>query len=118
MIAYCGLACDTCPVYLATGEQDPDARNKLRASILSLCNENYGMDLGPGEITDCDGCRAGTGRLFLRCKNCEIRNCALGNDLESCALCAEYPCLKLSRIFKEEESAKVNLDKIRALHML
>ena len=118
MIAYCGLPCDTCPIYMATEEKDKSIRDSMRDSIRSLCNTKYGMDLTKDEITDCDGCRAGTGRIFLRCSECEIRNCAIGKNLESCATCTEYPCLKLARIFNEENAAKVNLDKIRAGHMV
>jgi hypothetical protein len=58
MIAYCGLNCYTCPIHLATNEPDQIKQQKMRESIAELCTKQYGMNLQPEDITDCDGCRA------------------------------------------------------------
>jgi len=113
MIAFCGLACDDCPIHLATLEQDASRQREMRESIAQTCNEHYGMKLKPADVTDCDGCRANTGRLFSGCLNCKIRKCASHRDIETCACCPEYDCNKLKEFFRLDPGAQKRLDQIR-----
>jgi len=112
MLAYCGLTCDTCPIHLATLEQDDRKQQLMRATIAKACVEQYGMNLRVQDITDCDGCRAGT-RLFDGCAKCEIRKCAMGRGLESCAFCDDYACEKLLKHFEADPSARTRLEELR-----
>lgn len=52
MIAYCRLVCDSCPIYLATLEQNKSRQEAMRISIAGLCSEHYGMNLQADDITD------------------------------------------------------------------
>ncbi|HEY4787708.1 MAG TPA: DUF3795 domain-containing protein [Bacteroidales bacterium] len=113
MIAYCGLTCSTCPIYLATLEEDKAKQQTMRASIARLCTETYGMILQPGDINDCDGCIADTGRLFSGCAKCEIRECASQRSIMNCAYCEEYACARLTESFDHEPGARETLEKIR-----
>ena len=113
MIAYCGLRCDSCPIHLATLEQDKSRQQTMRKSIAEQCSKNYHMNLDPEEVTDCDGCRANTGKLFSGCLNCEIRKCAIERKIESCAYCFDYACELLKKHFSLDPSAKTRLEKIR-----
>ena len=113
MIAYCGLLCDTCTIHLATLEPDTSKQAAMRIEIAGVCNEKYGMSLSPDDVTDCDGCRADTGRIFSGCLTCEIRKCARQKDLESCAACSEYPCEILEKTFQEDPAAQGRLEAIR-----
>ena len=113
MIAYCGLKCDTCPIHLATLEQDRSHQQTMRKSIVEKCSMHYGMNLQPEDITDCDGCRANTGRLFSGCLNCEIRKCAIEKNIESCAYCSDYACEILKKHFSLDPSAQTRLEEIR-----
>jgi hypothetical protein len=113
MMAYCGLTCDSCPIHLATLEQNKSRQQEMRVSIAWLCTEQYGMSLQPEDITDCDGCRANTGILFSGCLNCEIRKCASRRNLESCAFCPEYACDILKNFLRGEPDARSRLEEIR-----
>ena len=112
-VAYCGLICETCPVYLATREKNKSKQDRMRAKIVRICKEQYGMEYDLKDINDCDGCRTEEGRMFLACKNCHIRNCAKRKGFESCAYCSEYVCGKLEEFFVSDPSAKTRLDKIK-----
>ncbi len=112
MIAYCGLDCYTCPIYLATREKDKERQKEKRKEILEFLREHYGLEYRLEDITDCDGCMAETGRLFSACKDCPIRKCAGQKNLESCAYCEEYVCEILEEFFDKEPTAKTRLDKI------
>jgi hypothetical protein len=113
MISYCGLSCDVCPIHLATIETDENLKQILKTSIAKKCLEKYAMDLQLQDITDCDGCRAKTGRLLSGCLECEIRQCAIEKNIESCAYCNDYACEKLEKQFLLDPEAKLRLDEIR-----
>ena len=113
MIAYCGLNCETCPIHIATIESDKKIQLQMRESIAKRCSEAYNIQMLPEEITDCDGCRSSTGRIFNRCSDCEIQKCAAGNNLESCGLCIDFPCEMLEQHFLHDPSSKSCLEEIR-----
>jgi hypothetical protein len=113
VVAYCGLTCQHCPIYLATREKDKEKREKMKVDIARICKEQYGMELSPEDITDCDGCKTAGGRLFSGCMKCEIRKCARQKGLENCAHCSEYPCEQLNKFFATDPSAKTRLDIIK-----
>lgn len=113
IIAYCGLTCHTCPIYLATREKNVDKQIKMRTEIALECNKLYGTKYKPQDICDCDGCKTKNGRLFESCSRCEIRKCASTKVIENCAYCQVYPCEKLKEVFKLESTAQKRLDEIK-----
>ena len=113
LTAYCGLTCDNCPIYLATREPDKAKQAQMRVEIAALITQHYGTPVRPEDVTDCDGCRAHTGRLFSGCSTCEIRRCAEAKGCLTCAHCEQYPCETLTTFFATEPGAKAMLDGIR-----
>ena len=114
MIAYCGLLCQECPIYLATREIDKSKKEKMIYDIIHQCKEIYGIEYKFSDITDCDGCKSGNGRLFKGCVDCKIRKCAIKRGLKNCAYCEEYACDSLMELFKSDPNAKIRLDEIRS----
>lgn len=83
-LAYCGLYCGACPLYLAT-----------RAGTLdSLVSHGMGA-----EHLRCLGCRSE--KVSVYCLNCSLKKCAAGQGLVSCADCADFPCRAL-RAFERD----------------
>lgn len=113
MIGFCGLDCSACPIHLAAFEKNEDKKQLVRIDMARAILEHYGLNVSPADITDCDGCRSESGRIFSRCSTCEIRKCATGKNLESCAFCSEYACTKLSKFFAADEGARTRLELIR-----
>jgi hypothetical protein len=117
MIAYCGLNCFKCQIYLATRETDPKKQRKMREDIVIAIKKYLGEEKRIEDITDCDGCKAQGGRLYSNCQKCQIRKCASEKGVENCAYCSEYPCEKLRKFFDsegEQAGAKKRLDEIKA----
>ncbi len=110
-LAYCGLICHTCPIYLATREKDQTKQREMRAEIARQIKEIYGQGRKAEDIGDCDGCRAEDGRLF--CTGCQIRKCAIEKGIESCAYCEDYSCEALEKLFTTDAGARERLDAIR-----
>jgi len=117
MIAYCGLNCVECQIYLATRETDLKKQRQMREQIVIAIKKYLGEEKRVEDITDCDGCKAEGGRLYSNCQKCQIRKCAREKGLENCAYCGEYACEKLSEFFDsegEKAGAKKRLDEIKA----
>ena len=112
-VAYCGLTCLTCPIYLATRQEDRAEQVRMRIEIVRQCKEQYGLSFDVEDITDCDGCHTERKPLFSACQNCPIRNCAREKQLENCAVCPDYACEKLERFFVSEPSVRKRLEAIR-----
>ncbi len=74
-LAYCGLYCGACPLFLATeaGTLDSLASRGMAAENLR-----------------CLGCRSE--KVSVYCLNCSLKKCAAGQGLVSCADCTEFPC--------------------------
>jgi hypothetical protein len=112
MTAYCGLACDTCPVRLATFEKNISRKAEMRVEIAEEISRIYGTTPKPEIITDCDGCKVSDGRLFTGCAGCEIRKCAITKNMINCAYCNDYACDKLKRHFIYDPDSQKRLEEI------
>jgi hypothetical protein len=110
-LAYCGLVCQTCQIYLATREPDEVRRYKMRADIAQEIEKHYGQGCRPEDVGDCDGCKTEGGRLF--CTECQIRMCAVEKGITNCAYCGDYPCEALEKLFTTDAGARQRLDAIR-----
>ena len=108
IVAYCGIVCSDCPVYIATQKDEHAERERVAA----LFTKQYGRKYEPEDI-NCDGCISDSPRLFHYCGACEWRKCARDRNIKNCAYCSEYPCESLSRLFKEYSKAKETLDEIK-----
>jgi len=75
-----------------------------------MLKEEFGQEEKLEDMTDCDGCKGGV-RLFSGCKDCEVRNCAIERNVETCGDCDDYPCEKLRNIQSDKE--KFRLDYLR-----
>jgi len=113
MIAYCGLACDSCPIHLATLEKDIVKKTQMRKDISDQLAKIYGTTPKPEIISDCDGCKINNGRLFTGCIDCEIRKCAKIKNLENCAYCSDFACEKLEKHYTFDPASRDRLEVIR-----
>ncbi len=94
MIAFCGIVCSDCRVFIATQKNDTELKKKV-AKSWSTKKETL-----KAEDINCDGCLATGQRLFKFCEICEVRRCGSGKGVENCAHCREFPCERLSGLWK------------------
>lgn len=107
MIACCGLVCTECPTFIATQNDDDEARAKTAV----FYRQTYGLDFKPEEI-NCDGCLSTGGRLIGYCHTCEIRECCQDKGLDNCASCDQQTCDMLIRFHEFSPSAKESYDRL------
>jgi hypothetical protein len=113
MIAFCGLSCLTCPIHIVSGEIDTIKQIELITGILRECKEHYGIEYNIEDISDCDGCKSSTGKIFTGCLKCSVRICAAKRQVENCGYCNDYICEKLNELFKIVPEAHKRLETIR-----
>ena len=106
-IAYCGLDCEACEARIATVNDDDNLREKVAKEWSTL----NGVTITP-EMINCVGCRI-PGPKTPYCESmCNIRQCAMAKDYETCGKCAEMmTCEKLGAIIRGNEEALRNLKK-------
>ncbi|MCP3942521.1 MAG: DUF3795 domain-containing protein [Desulfobacteraceae bacterium] len=104
-IGFCGLVCSSCPAFLATHNDDDDARKKTA----ELYSGKFGLVFKPEDI-NCDGCTMEEGRLLGYCQSCEIRKCCQEKGLENCAVCDEQLCAKLREFHNFSPDARACFD--------
>jgi len=75
-IAYCGLYCGACKIFIDT------SRNNLD----DLVKETR----IPEDYLRCEGCRSG--KINLCCMNCGISRCCSKKNIDTCVECEEFPC--------------------------
>jgi len=107
LIAYCGIDCSVCPAYIATRKVDVTELEKVAQEWTKI----FGKEITPESVA-CDGCATGSERVSGYCQACEVRTCAIGRGVVTCAHCDEYVCdtLEACPAFK---AGRETLDKIR-----
>lgn len=82
---YCGQYCGACDVYrLAEKARQDDVKAKWEEMP-----ERFRKMLRETDVS-CRGCKSDV--LFAGCRKCPILRCAQRKGVDSCALCARYPC--------------------------
>lgn len=105
MIAYCGLNCEKCDAHIATINND----DVLRAKTAKFWAE---MNNAPitAEMINCMGCRMDGVKTPFCDSMCEIRQCALKKDVDTCGDCGEMKtCKAVGEILSSSKEAADNL---------
>lgn len=94
---YCGIYCGACSIISAykTGIKDPLAAYWTESTLKDFL-QSQGIELSAEDNLQlrCNGCKSDT--LFINCKYCKIRACAINRNVEHCNECNEYPCQLLN----------------------
>lgn len=108
MIAICGLDCEKCEAFIATLKND----DALRAAVAQKWAKDYGAPIKPEHI-NCTGCLSAGVKTYYCDQMCEVRKCASGRSLRSCAECSDFACATLEKIFQAAPQAKEALQRLR-----
>ena len=108
-IGYCGLDCKTCDAHIATINDDDELRNQ----VAKLWSELNKVEITP-EMINCTGCRVNGVKTIFCDSICQIRQCALAKNVETCADCEEMEEFeKLKMIFENNSDAQKNLENLK-----
>jgi len=105
IIACCGLNCAACEARIATITND----NSLRAKVAEDWKVRYNAPEILPEMINCTGCRE-AGVKIGHCSQCEIRNCAISKNFQTCADCDKLEsCPTLGKVLQYVPEALQNL---------
>jgi hypothetical protein len=110
MLSYCGIDCDACPALIATRTNDA----ALRAKTAVEWSKSFGHDFKPEQV-NCTGCTSDGAHIAYCESMCEVRKCARGRKVATCADCTDYGCATLAGFHKNAPEAKARLEAVRAL---
>lgn len=106
-LAYCGLNCGECPIYLATVSNNDEGQIRLaREYSTDTCHFSKDDML-------CWGCHSNT-QSEKMCGDCAIRNCGVKKSCSICAKCNEFPCSILEEYLGENSDSINNLKQLAA----
>jgi hypothetical protein len=109
LFAFCGLDCAACPAFNASKRLSMEERQK----VADQWKKEFNTDLKATDI-DCVGCPVKEGVHVGYCSMCQIRSCAEGRGLTTCAKCPDFGCEKLEGFLKSAPQARENLAALRA----
>lgn len=95
MIAYCGLDCSKCDVFIATKNNNID---KIK-SILNQWQDEIGLVYKESDLKGCNGCKSDM--VLSYCSNCDIEKCAVSKEVSTCADCINYKCDRIKKFYGE-----------------
>jgi hypothetical protein len=108
LMAFCGLDCRECPVFVATAKDDDVARQKVAQEWTPIALEHWTKEPLKASDMNCRGCKSDL--IFLGCRLCPMRNCSSGKGYDHCGQCAELDtCGKVKGLHAEFPQALVNL---------
>lgn len=105
IIACCGLNCAACDARIATLAND----DVLRAKVAEDWKIRYNVAGILPEMINCTGCRE-DGVKIAHCAECEIRNCAISKNFQTCAACDQLEkCPIVAKVHQFVPEALANL---------
>lgn len=87
LAAPCGLYCGVCAIRIAHRDDNLKLKESLVGRFRGVLPNTD--DLTADDI-HCQGCLSDD--LFLHCRQCDIRNCALEKGFSGCHQCDDFPC--------------------------
>ena len=100
MLGYCGINCDACPAYQGTVN--------TRMDLLEKAASEYGKGKTTAHDWVCLGCSPADQKILAAyCATCAVRDCAIGKDVQNCAVCAEYETCEKIQQFLEGDSKEL-----------
>lgn len=121
--SYCGIYCGACSIMVSyrKGIMDPLA-NFFNETNVRAFLAMEGNEYPEGETFEhkCSGCKTST--LFINCRPCKIRSCAVEKKVEHCVECGSYPCQlfearmcnpEIQQNLPHTRMSVVNLDRIK-----
>jgi len=109
-ISYCGLLCNECPIFIATAENNEQAKERIAKEFSGERMQFTKEDM------NCYGCFHEETKNNKMCGGCEIRICAEDKDVENCGCCSDYPCDHVETYAEAGSDNRNRLDSISKSH--
>ena len=89
----CGLYCGVCAIHIAHKDKNEKLKERLvnlyKGGVADKGTLPNSENLSTKDI-HCGGCLSDD--LFMHCRQCEIRDCTKGKEIDGCHQCDDFPC--------------------------
>lgn len=103
LIAYCGINCDTCPLYIATINNDEAMKKEILLKYEKLYNRSFEI-----KEMECYGCKSGM--KFSLSNACNITPCNINRGTETCSQCENYQCERIKKFYEWQVNNETGVD--------
>ena len=103
LIAYCGINCKSCPLYIATKNDDIVVKQELSLKWGKLYNRSFDI-----ENMSCHGCKSG--KKFFLSEQCDITTCNTVKGIETCKQCTNHPCDRIEKFYAWQKNNKTDVE--------
>ena len=107
LIAYCGINCNECPVFIASQNDDYEIKVELAKEF-----SNEKCTFGPEDIS-CVGCYEVDLENSKMCSACKVKACVVDKEVENCGYCEEYACELIDSYFSKGSEERNRLDQMK-----
>ena len=91
--SYCGLYCGACDILRCyeKGHESKFASLWTEPTLKAFLKSQGATYSGDDDLKlKCQGCKSDD--VFIVCRSCKIRECALSKNFEHCSDCSDFPC--------------------------
>jgi len=106
LIAYCGINCTTCPLYMATMNNDALMKQEISLKWGKLYNRLIDI-----KDMECYGCKSS--KKFCLSNECNITTCNISKGIETCSQCSTYPCERINKFYEWQENNDTNVEIVK-----
>lgn len=103
LIAYCGINCNSCSLYIATINNNVSLKMKLAEEWGEMYSRLFKV-----EDMECLGCKSE--EVFMLCSKCDIKSCNENKGIERCSKCDDYPCSRIERFYEWQEKQETKVE--------
>ncbi|MDF2988694.1 MAG: hypothetical protein K0R50_4204 [Eubacterium sp.] len=103
LVAYCGINCATCPLYIATKTEDISMKRELAEKWEKIYNRSFNI-----EDMKCFGCKSG--KKFFLSDKCNITQCNNNKGIHTCKQCANSPCQRINDFYEWQKDNKTDVE--------
>ena len=103
LIAYCGINCSTCPLFIATSTENISLKQELAGKWGEIYNCTFDI-----EEMKCYGCKSG--RKFFLSDKCNITQCNTSKGVHTCKQCSNSPCKRINEFYEWQKNNKTGVE--------
>lgn len=100
-VAYCGIICTECPLYIATQKNDFEMKKKIQSEYEELYHRPFDL-----EDIKCYGCKSD--KKFFLSNKCNITPCNKNKGIDTCSQCNNHPCKRIEKFYNWHEEHHTN----------
>lgn len=103
LTAYCGINCGTCPLYVATVNNNTSMKEDIRLKYEKIYNRSIDI-----KEMECNGCKSD--KKFSLSRACNITPCNISKGIDTCSQCRSFKCDRIKKFYDWQEKNETQVE--------